>query len=227
MEVPLDTRGRHKERVQRHFDRWSGSYDHGHITRWLRNFQERTIESMDPAADDYVLDVGCGTGWAVLRLAERLPGGGAFGIDLSPGMIREAEVQGSGRNNVEFTVADAENIPYADDFFAAVMCSSSFHHYPNPVRALREFARVLRPGGRAYILDPCRDHSLLIRLLDLGHKLFVRDHVRYYHTAEIKGFFAAAGFEDIREEFRVKQLFLNGKVVTSEALISARTPSRS
>lgn len=211
----------HKEKVQKHFDRWAESYDSGHITNWLRAFQQQTIEVMAPRPDYHILDVGCGTGWAVLELSGKLADGRACGIDLAPAMIDRANEQAGDIDNVEFKVGDAENIPYDDAQFDAVMCSSSFHHYPHPVKALREFRRILKPGGRAYILDTCRDGSFLVWLYDLGHKILVGDHVRYYHTSEVKTFFLQAGFTDIREEFRVQKLFLHGKFLTSEALITA------
>ena len=136
-------------------------------------------------------------------------------------MIDQARTLAEGIQNVEFSVGDSENIPYPDAEFDVVMCSASFHHYPNPTEALREFRRVLKPNGRAFVLDTCRDGSIMVFLYDLGHKVLVGDHVRYYHTRELLGFFTEAGFQDMREEFRVQKLFLHGKLLTSLALISA------
>jgi ubiquinone/menaquinone biosynthesis C-methylase UbiE len=220
----LSANNTHKAKVQEHFDRWAVNYDKGHITSWLRAFQQRTIEAMSPRAHAYVLDVGCGSGWAVSQLGALLIQGRAYGIDLSPAMIARAKDNTKGMANVRFEVGDSENIPYDDALFDAVMCSSSFHHYPNPVKALREFKRVLKPNGRAYVLDTCRDGSCLIFMYDLGHKFFVGDHIRYYHTSEIKTFFRSASFSEIREEFRVQRLFLYKKLTTSVTLISAQKP---
>jgi ubiquinone/menaquinone biosynthesis C-methylase UbiE len=213
---------KHRVKVQKHFNRWARSYDNGQLTRWLRAFQQRVIEVTAPQPYEYVLDVGCGTGWAVFQLRSMLTVGRACGIDLSPAMIARARARATGVANVEFQVGDAENIPYDDARFDAVMCSSSFHHYPHPVCVLREFRRVLKPGGRAYLLDTCRDGSLLVCLYDLGHKLFIGDHVRYYHTSEIREFFQQADFSNIQEEFRVQKLFLHKKFLTSVVLTSAR-----
>jgi len=213
---------KHKEKVKKHFDRWAETYDSGYITQWLRAFQQQTIDVMSPQPYDHILDVGCGTGWAVFQLGQMITDGRAYGIDLAPEMIERAKANAAGVENVEFKAGDAENVPYDDAQFDAVMCSSSFHHYPNPVKALREFRRILKPGGHTYILDTCRDGSFLVFLYDLGHAIFVGDHVRYYHTNEIMAFFQNAGFSDIREEFRVQKLFLHGKFLTSVALISAR-----
>lgn len=214
----------HNAKVRQHFDRWAHNYDGGRISRWLRAFQQRTIEAISPPSNFHVLDVGCGTGWATVRLGWILSEGRASGIDLSPVMVAKAQAKSKAEDmgNVEFTVADAENIPYEDGLFDAIMCTCSFHHYLHPVRVLSEFLRVLRPGGRAYVLDAFRDRSVLVTLFDLGHKLLVGDHVRYYHTRELKGFFHAAGFRDVREEFRVRRFFIHGKFLTSIVLVSGR-----
>lgn len=212
----------HKEKVKKHFDNWAEKYDQGHITEWLRFFQKRTINTISPRPDFKILDVGCGTGWAVKQLGKMIPGGSACGIDLSPAMIEQAKDNSDASDNVEFKTGDSENIPYEDELFDAVMCTSSFHHYPKPVRALSEFRRVLKPGGYAYVFDTCRDGSVLVFLYDLGHKLLVGDHIRYYHTDEIRGFFQEAGFADVVEEFKVQKLFLYKKILTSVVLMSAR-----
>lgn len=212
----------HKDKVRKHFDNWSKNYDSGHITTWLRTLQQQTIKVMSPRHFDHVLDVGCGTGWAVLHLSQMLTEGKASGIDISPAMIQNARKNTTGIKNVEFKVGDAENVHYDDKEFDLVMSTSSFHHYPNPVKALSEFWRVLKPGGYAYILDIYRDGSLFVFLFDIGHKIFRGDHVRYYHTKEMKEFFIKAGFKDILEKFRVQRLFWRKKFLTSVVLLSAR-----
>jgi ubiquinone/menaquinone biosynthesis C-methylase UbiE len=213
---------KHKQKVQSHFDRWSQSYDSNHITGWLRYFQQRLIDVIDLEPTDHILDVGCGTGWAVILLSKIVTSGQACGIDLSDGMIEKARLNAAGIEGVEFRCADAEEIPYPDASFDYVICSSSFHHYPNPVISLKQFRRVLKPGGKSYILDTCRDGSFLVYLYDLGHKLFVGDHVRYYHSREISDFYMGAGFSKINVEFRVQKLFWKNKLLTSVFLISAQ-----
>lgn len=212
----------HKDKVRKHFDCWAENYDTGQITNWLRTLQKQTISAMSPRSFNHVLDVGCGTGWAVLHISQILTEGRACGIDISPAMIQKARANAAGLENIEFKVGGAENIPYDNEQYDLVMSTSSFHHYPDPVRALREFWRILKPGGNAYILDTCRDGSLFVFLYDIGHKILMGDHVRYYHTSEIKEFFIKAGFKDVLEEFRKQRLFWHKKFLTSVVLISAR-----
>ena len=56
-------------------------------------------------------------------------------------------------SNTEFIVGDSENLPFAEDSFDAVICSNSFHHYPNPQAFFNGTYRVLRKGGRLVLRD--------------------------------------------------------------------------
>lgn len=211
----------HKTRVRKHFDDWAGHYDERYTTRWFRTFQNKVIEQIAPQPNQAILDVGCGTGWAVAEIGHRAPKTKVCGIDLSPEMIRLAERKRDGAKNIEFKVGDAENIPYPDGTFDVIMCTSSFHHYPSPLNALEEFKRVLKKSGRIYLLDTCRDSFPLVVLYDLFQKYVQRDHVRYYSTKEIKKFFEDSNLQNIREVFRVQGFFKYGKFLTSQVLITA------
>ncbi|MGH2688501.1 MAG: class I SAM-dependent methyltransferase [Actinomycetota bacterium] len=108
------------------------------------------LEALGPVAGLRVLDVGCGPG---LYTAELVARGAGFvhGIDVSPEMIRLATeaVQGP----VEFRVHDLEK-PFhwlADGSFDAAVMALVIHHLDDRVAALREIARVLRPGGRLVV----------------------------------------------------------------------------
>jgi ubiquinone/menaquinone biosynthesis C-methylase UbiE len=71
--------------------------------------------------------------------------------------------------------------------FSAVLCSNSFHHYPDPLRALREMARVLAPSGRIVIGDACADLATA-RLADFFLRRFQPGHVRLYRASELGDF---------------------------------------
>lgn len=92
----------------------------------------------------HVLDVACGTG-VVARAAQNLvgPSGRVSGIDLNPAMI---DVARECAPDVDWRVGDAADLPY-DESFDAVLCQSALFFFPDPARACREMARVLRPGG--------------------------------------------------------------------------------
>jgi ubiquinone/menaquinone biosynthesis C-methylase UbiE len=91
-----------------------------------------------------VLDLACGPGVVAAVAAER--GALPVGLDFSPAMIALARV---GHTGIRFEEGDAEALPFADASFDAVVANFGVHHVPEPIRALREAHRVLRPGGRA------------------------------------------------------------------------------
>jgi ubiquinone/menaquinone biosynthesis C-methylase UbiE len=179
-----------KEKSRRHFDRWADSYEQDRTSRWLARVQDAALATLELRGDDRLVDVGCGTGAAVrdaASLVER-----AVGVDLSPAMIRRARQLGAGLPGVEFHEADSERLPFPDGAFTALLCTTSFHHYPNPQQAVREMARVLAPAGRVVIGDGCSDR-LITRLLDRALRLLQPSHVRFYRSYELEGLLAGAG----------------------------------
>ncbi|HVY15410.1 MAG TPA: methyltransferase domain-containing protein [Rhodopila sp.] len=90
-----------------------------------------------------VLDVACGPGFTAAAAAGR--GAAARGLDFSAAMLAVARERHPG---LVFDQGDAEALPYADAAFDAVVSNFGIHHAPNPVNALADAGRVLRPGGR-------------------------------------------------------------------------------
>jgi SAM-dependent methyltransferase len=90
-----------------------------------------------------VLDVATGPGVVACRAASR-GASSVVGVDLSPQMVRLAAAACPG---VEFRQADAEDLPFPDGSFDAVVSSFGIGHFPRPERALAEFVRVLKPEG--------------------------------------------------------------------------------
>jgi len=218
----MDIKTTQKQLVQQHFDRWSEDYDSGPNSKWLQAWQTKIVEVMSPRSNEYILDVGCGTGFAVRKLNQLVTTGKVFGLDISQAMLAKAESNMANCNNVELLVGDAESLPYENEQFDRLMCANCFHYFPNLAKVTQEFYRVLKHGGTAYILDSCRDVSPAIIFYDLARKKIAPDHVRYYHTREIKATLSQAGFQNIREELRCHQLFIYGKWITGVALISAQ-----
>jgi ubiquinone/menaquinone biosynthesis C-methylase UbiE len=114
------------------------------------------------------------------------------GVDLSGAMIDEAIGLAAGLENVRFQRADAEALPFADGSFTAVLCSNSFHHYPEPARAVAEMTRVLAPEGRIAIGDACAD-LWTARVADRFLRRFEPGHVRLYRSEELGRFLVDAG----------------------------------
>lgn len=96
-----------------------------------------------------VLDCGCGPGTITFGLAEAVAPAETVGVDLEPSMIARAEAFAGERDvpNVRFQVADIFELPFDDGSFDAVYSCAVLEHLGEPVRALQEMGRVLKPGG--------------------------------------------------------------------------------
>ncbi|MBN1218086.1 MAG: methyltransferase domain-containing protein [Anaerolineae bacterium] len=97
--------------------------------------------------DWLMIDVATGAGHTALAFAPKV--GKVIATDLTEAMVNKAADMAAqrGLTNVETRPADAEELPFADNTFDLVTCRIAFHHFPHPRQALREFARVLKPGG--------------------------------------------------------------------------------
>jgi ubiquinone/menaquinone biosynthesis C-methylase UbiE len=129
------------------FDRRAPTYAQN---EWHRRSAERLVALCPLQRGDRVLDAGTGTGFAALAAA-RVVGseGRVIGVDISPGMLREAAsaVKESGLTNVELHQADASNLrEFRDESFRAVICATALLYIPFR-RALREWRRLLAPEG--------------------------------------------------------------------------------
>ena len=105
-----------------------------------------------PATAGPCLDLGCSAGLYARNLTGLFPGG-VVGVDISPSMLREA-ARRSRRvlPKPSLARADAEELPFADGSFSAVVCGGTLNEIGTPARALREAHRVLRPGGRLAVM---------------------------------------------------------------------------
>jgi ubiquinone/menaquinone biosynthesis C-methylase UbiE len=96
-----------------------------------------------------LLDLGCGPGSITLGLAEKVAPGEVVGVDLQPSQVAQAQELSAARGvkNVRFEIADVYRLPFPDASFDAVFAHVVLMHLREPVRALMEMRRVLRPGG--------------------------------------------------------------------------------
>ena len=143
-----------------------------------------------------ILDVGCATG----RLLEQLAEAGATrlsGTDLAPRILEVAHNRLSETGiEVELKAADAEDrLPWERGSFDAVTLTGVLHHFFRPRDALAEILRVLHPGGRLLIIDPCYFPPLR-QLINLA--LRIAPHAgdfHFYSPEEAVALLSASGFE--------------------------------
>jgi ubiquinone/menaquinone biosynthesis C-methylase UbiE len=116
---------------------------------------ERHVEELErtvPLPGKAVLDVGCGGGGFLRALARR--GATVAGVEIDEGQLARARAAGLDESCLH--VGRAEALPFADASFDVVCCIFTLHHFPADVqdRAFAEAARVLRPGGALFIVEP-------------------------------------------------------------------------
>jgi ubiquinone/menaquinone biosynthesis C-methylase UbiE len=153
-----------------------------------------SMAALDLTGNDVLLDVGCGTG-AGSRAASAVADLVA-GVDVAPEMIRRATELATGVENVRFVIADSEQFPFDDGEFTAVLCSNSFRHYPDPLPAVREMARVLATDGRLVIGDACADLATA-RIADAVLRRIEPGHVRLHRSSELGSFLQRSGLSRV------------------------------
>jgi SAM-dependent methyltransferase len=123
---------------------------------WDDSFTDFLAQRLKPRAGNRILDVGCGTGTAELRLSRlRLTQVSLFGLDQIVERAAVAERTADAHNlRASFAAADASHIPFPDATFDSTFCVAVLQHIREPGEVLREFARVTRPGGRILAVEP-------------------------------------------------------------------------
>src|SRR5262245_8401997 len=137
----------------------------------------RFLAAVAPHGDELALDVACGPGLLARAFAPHVRE--IVGVDLTPAMVEKAAAisREAGLSNARFEVANALRLPFGTDALDLVLTRLALHHMPDPGAAVREMARVLRPGGRLGIFDMTTSeiadesayHNLVERLRDPSH----------------------------------------------------------
>jgi SAM-dependent methyltransferase len=119
--------------------------------------QDRFLNDLNLGPGKSVLDIACGSGGPVLRIAERT-GCSVIGVDVHERAISTANSLAGHRNLTErakFQVADASSaLPFPDASFDAITCIDAVNHLPNRPQIIADWARLLKPGGRLLFTDP-------------------------------------------------------------------------
>ena len=138
------------------FDRRADSYDRGPLGSWHRLVAERTAALAVTAREQprRILDVGCGTGMLLARLAQLAPDAQLLaGIDPSPRMVAVSRAALESASAVVIERAPAEELPFESDTFDLVVSTLSFDHWRDQRTGLTECARVLSSDGRLVLAD--------------------------------------------------------------------------
>jgi ubiquinone/menaquinone biosynthesis C-methylase UbiE len=135
------------ERARGYEDGWRGRLHH--------EIADRTADLALACvpAPQRILDVGCGTGYLLRRLAARCPQAAELaGIDAAPAMVAVAAAAATD-DRLRFSAGTAENLPWPGETFDLVVSTTSFDHWSDQQAGLRECARVMVPGGYLVLAD--------------------------------------------------------------------------
>lgn len=185
-------------------------YESGHagLYEMCKDDYPLLLAELEHEPFETLLDVGCGTGAVIELLHGEHPEVHCHGLDLTPEMISVA--QSKSLENCQFTVGDAEALPFEDRSFDAVITSNSFHHYPHPERFFAEVYRALQPGGRLILRD-YTSNDFVVWLMNTFEmplaNLFGHGDVRILKVSVFRAMAEKAGFDvlslEAQKKFRV------------------------
>ena len=173
--------------------------------RWTTReaaFKRALVTGLAASEGERILDLGCGTGTLAIAIANAAPGAAVVGIDADDSMLVRARAkQARSGTAIQWHRGFAQNLPFGDAVFDAVVSSLFFHHLLRPDKrtALAEIARVIRPGGRLLIADWGPPANPAYRALFLAVQLLdgfatTRDSVE----GVLPSLMAEAGFDAVR-----------------------------
>jgi ubiquinone/menaquinone biosynthesis C-methylase UbiE len=195
----------HKERVQAQFAATAQSYVQS-ATHASGDDLIRMVALSGVTPESRVLDVATGGGHTALAFASHAAH--VVASDLTQEMLKAATafIQGRGAQNVSFVEVDAEALPFGEAEFDVVTCRIAPHHFGEIRQAVREFARVLRLGGRLVLVDSLAPAEPELDAFINGVEV-LRDptHVRSYTEAEWRSFVAEAGLSVLETEVHLKK----------------------
>jgi ubiquinone/menaquinone biosynthesis C-methylase UbiE len=164
-----------------------------------------TLKRLQVPPAGQALDVGCGTGELLSRIARQYPQARLSGIDPVPEMLAVAKKKLP--EGVDFRVGYANALPWPDESFDVAVSCNMFHYITHPVPAIREMTRVLRRGGRLVITDWC-DNYLACRICNIYLRLTNRAYYKTYRQHECLALLAEAGHPDIQiERYKINWLW--------------------
>lgn len=182
------------------------NYDRYLAPLLFHHYGEDIARRIDAFTGGRVLETACGTGISTQYLRAALPDDVEIvATDLNAPMLDYARKHRGGLVNVSFEEADAQNLPYADQSFDAVVCQFGFMFFPDKLQGFREARRMLKPGSQlAFNVWDSLDHNTFAAVAqDTIASFFAEDPPTFYYTpfsySEVEPIMSAladAGFRD-------------------------------
>ena len=169
------------------------------LQQWVyRPAHDEVIAQLRAHSSARVADIACGTGILADRIERELHPAEVYGVDMSEGMLNQARARSTG---VQWLRGPAEQLPFDDGALDAVVTTSAFHFFDQP-SALRDFHRVLAPGGLAAVSTLSARRPLLQGPSTSKWKV-----AHHPSPAEMRRLFEGAGFT-VAEQHRVRRPLL-------------------
>lgn len=186
-----DSKEIYKEKSKETFGKQARNYDETYNGRHSIRLYEALLKKVKYFTPNKLLDVGCGTGTILSRLAEDKDISLA-GIDLTEEMLNVARERLGDRADLK--LGDSERLPWDNNSFDTIICSNSFHHYPEPMKVLGEMLRVLKPKGHLIIGDPSMP-PIIRQLSNYSLKYSKQGDYRLYSKSEMDELLRKCGFK--------------------------------
>ncbi len=165
-------------------------HEHTPIALW-------SLENMEVKEDDVTLDIGCGSGLNIKRLYEKSPKAKSYGVDYSSTSVRKSIMMNRkdvDEGNIVVEEADVLDMPFEDEQFNIITAFSTVFFWPDIINAFKEVKRVLKSGGKFFIVqgingnNNCQPHG------DKGND----EGAVFYNDQEFKNMLQEAGYSSVK-----------------------------
>jgi ubiquinone/menaquinone biosynthesis C-methylase UbiE len=196
-------------------DKLAKLYDAEILPLWSQRFGKMMLRELTLPSKAMVLDVACGTGYPSLEILRRMDDQGRIiAIDPSSPMLDEARTKAgplSGRRIFFRSESAVPRLSFADDVYDLVVCNAGLQEFEDPESAIREFARVCKPGGRVMVTLPLA--GTYGEFFDIFREVLVKQDrqdaidrldaylTRYPALEQAQGWFEDAGLDDVVAEY--------------------------
>lgn len=197
-----------QRRIQRYgWDR-AAIYYENFWQQQLKPAQEKLLEMANLQPGEKLIDIACGTGLVSFPAAEKLgPNGFVLATDISDGMVKICTELANEKKltNMEFKRMDAEELHVPSEEYDVALCALGLMYVPDPVKALKEMHRVIRPGGRAVAaVWGQRDHCGWAEIFEIVDRRVATEVCPMFFNLGnrdvLKRSFEAAGFSNVSFE---------------------------
>ncbi|MFU0781681.1 class I SAM-dependent methyltransferase [Thermoanaerobacterium thermosaccharolyticum] len=196
---------RRYERIAKYYDLMESLMESSGGKKWRKMLWSEV-------SGNTILEAGIGTGSNILYYPE---GKKIYGIDFSPKMVEIAKDKAKRYDkDVDIRVMDIENLEFNDNTFDAIVTSCVFCSVPDPIKGLKELKRVLKNGGKLFMLEHVRSKKLIIgTLMDILNPLTVNTWGANINRDTVKNL-KISGFKILKEEnlaLDIMKLIIAGK----------------